>query len=86
MSYKVFRNSMILQFGQFNITEFLTPFRGLAFRDVLGGMQRRVGPEFEFEFVFEFELDFEMQFELNLIKLHLNFARQMQRGKTTKNY
>ena len=86
MSYKVFRNSMNLQFGQFNNTEFLTPIRGSAFRNVLGGMQHRVGLEFEFEFVSEIELDFEMQFELNLIKLHLNFARQMQGGKTTKNY
>ena len=49
-----------------------------------GGMQRRVGLEFEFELDFElnskldsksrqsldFELDFELQFELNLIKSH----------------
>ena len=46
---------------------------------VVGGMQRRVGLEFEFEF----ELDFELQFELNLIKPHFC---QKQSGNTTKNY
>ena len=52
---------------------------------VVGGMQRRVGLEFEFEFEFEldFELDFELQFELNLIKPHFC---QKQSGNTTKNY
>ena len=46
-----------------------------------GGMQRRVGLEFEFEL--DFELDFELQFELNLIKPHFC---QKQSGNTTKNY
>ena len=46
-----------------------------------GGMQRRLGLEFEFEFELEFELDFELQFELNLIK---PYFRLMQRGNTTK--
>ena len=41
----------------------------------MGGIQRRVGLEFEFE------LDFELQFELNLIKPHFC---QMQSGNTTK--
>ena len=42
---------------------------------VVGGMQRRVGLEFEFEF--------ELDFELNLIKPHFC---QKQSGNTTKNY
>ena len=59
-----------------------------------GGMQRRVGLEFELDFELnskldsksgqslDFELDFELQFELNLIKSHFAKSKVETRPKT----